>query len=344
MFKKILLGLSAVLLLAIGAAAYVYFRVLSPAVLPAGAETVYVAFPTGSSYEQIEQQLQAANLIPNVATFRMLATRLGYKRDNMRTGRFAITPGMTMLGMIRDLRNGRQAPVNVVLTTEREPENVAAKAARFIEPDSLAIVALMRDTVYLDSIGYTPQTLMTLFIPNSYEFFWNTSPRGFIERMIKEHDLFWSKNQRRDKAKALGLTPEQVYTLASIVEKETLQNDEKPRMAGVYYNRFKIDMPLQADPTAVFATRDFTTKRVTTYHTGIDSPYNTYKYTGLPPGPIAMSSITSIDAVLNLESHDYLYFCARGDGTSYHNFAKTLPAHNQNAAIYRENLRKRGLR
>jgi UPF0755 protein len=221
--------------------------------------------------------------------------------------------------------------------------NVAAKAARFIEPDSLAIVRLFQDQDYLDSIGYNTETLMTLFIPNTYEFYWNTTPRAFVERMIKEHDKFWNK-ERRAKAEKLGLNPAEVYTLASIVERETLRNDEKQRMAGVYHNRILKGMLLQADPTAVFASRDFNTPRVTNYHLSIDSPYNTYKYTGLPPGPISMSSISSIDAVLNRESHDYLYFCAKGDGSGYHNFAKTLAAHNQNAAIYRENLRKRGKR
>lgn len=344
MSKKMRYAALLLLLIGLGVGAYLYYKVLAPAVLPASAETVFVTFPTGSTYADIEQQLQAAQLIPDVTMFRLLAEGTGYKRDKMRTGRFAIEPGMTMVEMIFHLRSGLQAPVTVVLTTEREPENVAAKAARFIEADSLAIVSLMQDTAYLDSIGYTRQTLMTAFIPNSYEFFWNTTPRGFMERMIKEHDLFWGKNERLDKAQALGLSPAQVYTLASIVEKETLQNDEKQRIAGVYYNRLQIGMPLQADPTAVFASRDFLTKRVTSYHLGVDSPYNTYKYTGLPPGPIAMSSISSIDAVLNLENHDYIFFCARGDGTGYHNFAKTLAAHNQNAAIYARNLRERGLR
>lgn len=162
--------------------------------------------------------------------------------------------------------------------------------------------------------------------------------------MIKEHDKFWAKNNRKEKADAMERSPEEVYALASIVEKETNNISERPRMAGVYLNRLRIGMPLQADPTSVFATKDFTTKRVTDYHTTFDSPYNTYMYRGLPPGPIAMSSIASIDAVLNSEDHKYLYFCAVGDGSGSHNFAKTLTQHNQNAAIYRSNLKKRGRR
>ncbi|MEZ4986786.1 MAG: endolytic transglycosylase MltG [Saprospiraceae bacterium] len=344
MIKKVIRLFALLLILGLGAGAWFYYKVLSPAVVATSAEAVHVAFPTGSSYAQVEAILDEAGLIPDLATFRMLAERMNYRKTNMRTGRFAIEPGMTVVDMIRHLRNGKQAPVAVVLTTEREPENVAAKAARFIEPDSTALVALMQNAAYIDSLGYNKATLMTLFIPNTYEFFWNTTPRGFMERMVKEHDAFWNKDNRKDKAAALGLTPEEVYTLASIVEKETLRNEEKKRMAGVYYNRIQTGMPLQADPTAVFASRDFNTTRVTNYHLSVDSPYNTYRYAGLPPGPIAMASIASIDAVLNLESHDYLYFCAAGDGSGLHNFAKTLAAHNQNAALYRENLRKRGLR
>ncbi len=165
-----------------------------------------------------------------------------------------------------------------------------------------------------------------------------------MERMVKEHDNFWEQKDRKAKAEALGLTPKEVYILASIVEKETLRADEKQRMAGVYYNRLDIGMRLQADPTVVFATRDFETPIVTHRHLEFDSPYNTYRYAGLPPGPITMSSISSIDAVLNKEDHDYIYFCAKGDGSGYHAFAKSLEQHNQNAARYRANLRQRGLR
>ena len=223
-------------------------------------------------------------------------------------------------------------------------ENVAAKAARFIEPDSVDLLIAFRNPINLEKYGFTEETLMSLFIPNTYEFFWNTSPEAFLERMKKEHDKFWEQNNRLKKAEKLGLKPAEVYTVASIVEKETLQNSEKKRMAGVYLNRLEINMKLQADPTSVFATKDFTTKQVTDYHTNFDSPYNTYRYAGLPPGPIAMASIASIDAVLNREDHKYYYFCAKGDGSGLHNFAKNLNGHNQNVRIYKSNLRKRGLR
>ncbi|MCB9298711.1 MAG: endolytic transglycosylase MltG [Lewinellaceae bacterium] len=335
-------GVSALVLLIIGA--IIYFKFVGAPAVPHGLKDYYVQVPTNSSYEEVLDILEAKGILKDRQAFTLLAERMKYKRNPMRAGRYELQPGWSLIQLIRHLRGGRQAPVDVVLTNERLPENVAAKAARFIEPDSTDIQALFQDEDYLASIGYTPETLMSMFIPNTYEFFWNTSPRGFVERMAKEHDAFWEKDNRLQKAEALGLKPQEVYTLASIVEKETLVNKEKPRMAGVYLNRLRTGMRLQADPTAVFARRDFDTPRVTHYHTKFDSPYNTYLYAGLPPGPISMASISSIDAVLNAEEHDYIFFCAKGDGSGLHAFAKTLGGHNDNVAEYKRNLTKRGLR
>lgn len=323
---------------------WTYHNYITGARIPAGLDSYTIQIPTGSSFEEVMVILKEKKWLKEASLFRVLAEKMQYIKNPMRAGQYEVKPGWNMVQLIRHLRAGKQKTVQVVLTSERLPENVAGKAARFIEPDSSEIYALFQDEAYLAQIGYTKETLISIFIPNTYEFFWNTSPKSFMERMIKEHDTFWQKNNRLLKAKALNLSPWEVYTLASIVEKETHQNSEKPRMAGVYLNRLDQDMLLQADPTSVFARRDFDTKRVTNYHTGFDSPYNTYKYKGLPPGPISMSSISSIDAVLNSEHHDYVFFCAKGDGTGFHNFAKTLSAHNENAAIYRANLKKRGLR
>ncbi|WP_020535804.1 endolytic transglycosylase MltG [Lewinella cohaerens] len=342
MYRKLLRFLLAFSIIALISAYFIYRSVAGPEILAEGAETVYVEIPHGTSFEALTRILLAKKLIPNEAVFRSLAKKLNYEADPVRSGRFAVEPGMKLPDFIYRLRNGKQAPVMVVLTTERELTDVAAKVARFIEPDAQAFIQLFQKEDFLDSLGYTKENLMSLFIPNSYELYWDTSPRDFIRRMIEEHDIFWKRKDRYIRANQLELSQADVYTLASIVEKETLQNDEKKRMAGVYYNRLKIGMKLQADPTAVFASRDFNTNRVTNYHLQVDSPYNTYKYKGLPPGPIAMASIASIDAVLNHEQHDYLYFCAKGDGSGYHTFAKNLEAHKRNAEIYRENRRKRG--
>lgn len=344
MKRTISLVAAAIVLVLLVAVLFVYKKFIAGQGIPKGLDTYYVEIPTNSSFEEVVGILREDGFLKDEGPFRMLSERMGYKRSPMRAGRFELKPGWNTIEMIRQLRSGEQAPVKLVLTNERLIENVAAKAARFIEPDSLKIWSLFQNEAYLDSIGYTSETLMSLFIPNTYEFYWNTSPRSFMGRMIREHDAFWEKNGRLEKARSLNMTPAEVYTLASIVEKETLRSEEKPRLAGAYLNRLKIGMRLQADPTCVFATRDFDTPRVTDYHTKFDSPYNTYLYAGLPPGPISMASISSIDAVLNAEDHEYIYFCAVGDGSGFHAFAKTLAAHNQNAARYRENLRQRGLR
>jgi len=311
--------------------------------VPAAAQTSFVQIPTGASFEQVIGTLKREGLIEDEKDFRWVANRMKYQRDTMRAGRFEIEPGWTNRELVTHLRGGKQAPVKVVLTNDRLPEEVAGKVARFIETDSLSIVKLLNDATFLSEIGYTKETLMSLFIPNTYEMFWNTDAKTFIKRMVKEHDAFWDKNSRREKAKAMKLTEAQVYTLASIVERETNYNPEKPAMAGAYLNRLRIGMKLQADPTCVFATRDFSTRRVTTYHTTFDSPYNTYVYSGLPPGPISMTGIPSLDAVLNAENHEYLYFCAKPDDSGSHAFAATFAAHKVNAERFQQFLNKKGI-
>jgi len=344
MSKNIRIALLALILLAAGGAFWVYQKYIAGPAVPEGLSDYTLVIPTGVGFETVVDSLTEKGILEDEQVFRLFAERMAYARNPMRAGRFEVEPGWNMIELIRHLRNGPQAPVDVVLTNERLPENVAAKAARFIEPDSIDLWSAMQNEELIQALGFEPATLMSLFIPNTYEFFWNTSPQDFLERMKKEYERFWSSAGRRAKAEAIGLSFAEVYTLSSIVEKETLVGTEKPRIAGVYLNRLDIGMRLQADPTAVFARRDFGTPRVTDYHTKYDSPYNTYMYAGLPPGPIAMASISSIDAVLNAEGHNYLYFCAKGDGSGQHAFARNLAAHNRNAAIYRRNLRQRGLR
>lgn len=325
-------------------AGYLFYRFQTRTMVPDDLQDTIVYIPTNASFEQVLDTLTSKGIVRDEPAFTKLAEYMNYRRNPMRSGRYEVQAGWNIIQLIRHLRAGGQAPVDVVLTNERLPENVAAKAALFLEQDSADFIAAFQNQNLLRELGYTPETLMSLFIPNTYEMYWDTSPEGFLRRMKREHDAFWDRNGRREKAESLGLSPAEVYTLASIVEKETLRDTEKPRMAGVYLNRLQRGMLLQADPTSVFATRDFETPRVTDYHTKFDSPYNTYLYPGLPPGPIAMASISSIDGVLNPENHDYLYFCAVGDGSGRHAFAETLAGHNQNARRYRENLRRRGLR
>lgn len=343
--KRSWLKIAGVGMVVLALAVWIAYRwVQSSTAVPRGLDDYYVYVSSGSSFEEVEAQLIGKGLVTKPALFRQLAREMEYVQDPMRSGRYEVKPGWSMVKLIRHLRNGEQAPVRLVLTNARLPEDVAEAIAEVVEPTAEDLMALWQDEAYLKELGYTPETFMSLFIPNTYELFWNVSPRGVVNRMVREHKAFWEREDRLDKAEKLGMDPVEVYTLASIVEKETNQNEEKPAIAGVYLNRLRKNIRLQADPTAVFARRDFDARRVTWYHTKYDSPYNTYMYSGLPPGPICMASIASIDAVLQAESHDYLFFCARGDGSGLHAFAKTLAGHNQNAQRYRRNLRRRGKR
>jgi UPF0755 protein len=339
MFKKIFL-----LLLPMGIAlvGYAYITLKMTPVVPDG-DPIVIEIPRGANYEEVVAILAEQEIAPNRSIFDPLAARMAWKKDPMRSGRFLLTPGASMVDLIRQLRSGNRQAVKVVLTVEREPENVAAKAARFLEADSLAFVRLFQNEQFLDSIGYTKATLQTLFIPNTYEIYWDASPRDFVARMIKEHARFWNE-ERLAKAKARGLDPAKAYTLASIVHSESLARSEQPRIAGLYLNRLEQGVKLQSDPTAVFATRAFGIKRVLYEHIEYVHPYNTYTNLGLPPGPITMPEISAIEAVLNPESHDYIFMCAKGDNSGLHNFAKTTAGHARNKAVYVANLKARGLR
>lgn len=323
---------------------YGYYKRIFKANVPDELADPYLHIPTGSDFEAVTERLKSGNFIRNEDSFIWVAEQMNYKRDVMRAGRFKIEPGWSNRQLIAHLRGGKQAPVNVIFNNARLPEELAGKISKFIEADSLSIIQLLTDESYLREKGYRPETVISLFIPNTYEFFWNTNAEQFLERMIKEHDRFWSKNDRTAKAEKLNLTREEVYTIASIVERETTNNEEKPTIAGVYLNRIRKGMRLEADPTVVFANRDFTLKRVLYKHLEFDSPYNTYLYAGIPPGPISLASISSIDAVLNAEDHDYIFFVARGDGSGTHAFARTLAGHNRNISTYRKNLQLRGIR
>lgn len=311
--------------------------------VPDNVANPYVCIPTGANFEQVVSILKKDGIVKDEASFRWLAAQMNYKKEVMRAGRFQIKPGWNNRELIQHLRTGEQAPVRVILNNERLPEDIAGLVASYIEADSLSLINAFRNPALLADLGYAQETLIAEFIPNTYEMYWNTDATSFLKRMKKEHSAFWDKNNRRAKAAALGLTEIQVYTLASIVERETNYLPEKPTVAGVYLNRLKINMKLQADPTCVFATRDFTTHRVTEYHTTFDSPYNTYMYKGLPPGPISMADIPTLDAVLNAEKHKYLYFCAKPDDSGTHAFAETFAAHKVNADRFQNWVRSKGI-
>jgi UPF0755 protein len=300
--------------------------------------------PTGSSYKDVLKELKDDRWLKNYASFRFVARMMQYNNEKVPPGKYVLEPGMSNRGLISKIRAGKQTMVNITFNNVRFKENLAGKIANYIEEDSLNIVGLLQNQEFCQVRGLDTNTIMTLFIPNTYEFYWNTSALQLVRRMEKEHAKFWKAMDRMQKADSLGLTKEEVFTLASIVEKETLVNDERPEVAAVYLNRLKKGMLLQADPTVVYAVGDFSLRRVLNKHLKIDSPYNTYVYSGLPPGPICMPDIGTIDAVLNPNNHNYIYFCAKPNGGGRHAFAKTLRGHMKNARAYQSWLKSRNIR
>ncbi|MEM6700917.1 MAG: endolytic transglycosylase MltG, partial [Bacteroidota bacterium] len=245
--KSTIIGLVLLVLIAIaGILAFRYYRLIYQPNVPEKLANPYLLIPNNATFEQVVDSLMINELLIDTSGFRAIAERMNYIKLQMRAGRYKIEEGWSNHELIRHLRGGKQATVKVVLTNERLPEDVAAKAARFLATDSASIWELMQDTTYLKSIGYTKETLISLFIPNTYDFYWNSSPKAFMERMIKEHDKFWKAKRRFKTAKKMDMTPAEVYTLASIVERETLRADEKPKMARVYLNRLDDGMLLQA--------------------------------------------------------------------------------------------------
>ena len=300
------------------------------------ADEPFLYIPAGSGFDDVCSLLEEAGL-HDAKSFRWVAGRMHYS-EKVKSGRYRLTDDMSNIELVRMLRSGRQIPVNVTFNNIRLNTQLAGAATRTIEADSVGVMALLTDSAYLaEHFNLTTQTVLSLFIPNTYEFFWNTSPTGFMERMAKEHERFWTE-ARREKARNANLTPLQVTILASIIEEETQMDSEKPTMAGVYINRLNRGMLLQADPTIKFAAGDFTIRRLLNSHKEIESPYNTYLHAGLPPGPICIPSIASIDAVLNYQEHDYLFFCAKDDFSGFHSFARTLQQHSRNAQAYQRAL------
>jgi UPF0755 protein len=285
---------------------------------------------SGIGADLIEEGLEHANV------FLLLSERMNYRDDNLKDGLYEIDKSLSLVDLIRHLRSGKQKPVNVVVNSIRIPEELAGKITAVLELDSLTFLNYIKDQLN--------DTFLTNFIPNTYSVYWNISAGDLVKRMKREKDIFWNSDDRMAKAAKLNLSPAEVYTLASIVEMETTINSERTTIASVYLNRLKKGMKLQADPTVVFANGDFSIRRVLNRHLSKDSPYNTYKYEGLPPGPICMPSIASIDAVLDPAKTDYIFFCAKPGYQNGHAFAGSLREHNRNAREYRKWLKKEDIR
>ena len=305
--------------------------------------TTYLYIDDNDTQDSVYNKLTDIASTPGMAALRTLCRHSGYA-EQVRTGRYAIEPGVSTFRIWRKLKNGAQDPLNLTIPESRTMERLAALLGNKLMIDSMEIVNFLKDSSQCAMLGYDTATIPALFVPNTYSIYWNISMEAFMQRMKKEHDVFWSKEGRKEKAQGLNPTEDEVATLASIIDEETANNGEKPMIAGMYYNRLKAEMPLQADPTVKFALKDFALRRIYNKLLSTDSPYNTYKNTGLPPGPIKIASIAGIDAVLNHVNHDYLYMCAKEDFSGTHNFAVTYAEHLSNAAKYTKALNERGIK
>lgn len=333
-FKKVILYVSLIILLIV---AYFGFKIYQIVFMPNTSfseEKITVFVPTNATFEEVKTIISP--YVKDMDKFEALANRRGYAAD-VKAGKFELTQNMNTNAMVSALR--RNIPVRVTFNNQERLENFAGRIASQIEPDSIQLLDAFKEPTFLQENGFTEETVFTMLLPNTFEFYWNTSAEKFRNQMTKAYYSFWN-DERKAKAEKLGLTPVQVSVLASIVQKETAKVEERPRVAKVYLNRMNIGMPLQADPTVIFAfklvSNDFNQviKRVYYKHLETESPYNTYKYTGLPPGPIFMADVSAIDAVLNPEQHDFIYFCASVERFGYHEFATTLEQHNVNARKY----------
>jgi UPF0755 protein len=301
----------------------------------------YLFVKTGAQLDDIFAEIRQKEILNDVGTFSQAAAKMDLALS-IKPGRYKLSKGMSNRTLINILKSGNQDAVKLKFQNIRKKEEFAAYLSKSLEPDSLSFIKLLDSAALVEKYGFTTDNIYTMFIPNTYEMYWNTTASAFFDKMQKEYLKFWTEERKR-KAAALNLTPMQVTTLASIVDGEAIYDKEMPIIAGLYLNRLNKGILLQADPTVIFANDDFTVKRVTNTLLKVDSRYNTYKYAGLPPGPIMMPSIHAIDAVLNRDENKYIYMCAKEDFSGYHNFAETKAAHEINAKKYRDALNKRNI-
>lgn len=304
-------------------------------------ETVFVKIDADDNVDSVYAKVKNISHAVPYAGFKLTAKVMGYD-NHVRTGRYEVNTNIGAFRLLRHLKNRQQAPVRLTIPTVRTVERLASELSRQLMPDSTAWANALQSEAFCKALGYDTSTIMCVFIPNTYEVYWDVTPEKFLQKMKKESDAFWT-SLRRQKAADAGLTPNEVIVVASIVEQETANNAEKPMIAGMYLNRYHKGMKLQADPTVKFATKQFQLRRISGSILFTDSPYNTYKYAGLPPGPICIPSMASIESVLNYVQHDYLYMCAKEDFSGTHNFARTYAEHQKNAQKYTDALNKRGI-
>jgi len=320
---------------------YVYQLFFASNYLVGEKEARFLYIPKGADFNQVKDSLEINRLVHDFLPFAFVSKLVGY-RENIKPGAYQIEPNEPNFSLIKRLKAGRQTPVKLTFNTIRTKAQLAERMDKKLELSAEELVKALDSPSTKEIFGLDEANSISLFIPDTYEVYWTIKPDALMEKMGKAYRRFWSE-ERLAKAELLKLSPAQLMTIASITQAETNKVDEMPRVAGVYLNRIALDMPLQADPTVVFAVGDFNIKRVLSGHKAVDSPYTTYKYNGLPPGPIAIPSRQAVDAVLNKENHDFLFFCAREDFSGYHNFTKDFTEHLRNARIYQAALNKAGI-
>jgi len=336
--KRYIIAVIGFTVLMISLSFYFYQGFFSPNALIDKDEPAYVRISRNATFKQVTDSLLQNDILNDIITFSFVAKVTGYQ-DDIKPGLYKVEPKMNNHALVKLLSSGRQSPVRLTFNNIRTKEELAEKITRNLEIAPEEFHALLTDTTYISKFDFEPETVMSMFIPNTYEVYWNVTSEGLFDRMHKEYEKFWNE-ERVQRLEALNLNKKEVSTLASIVQAETQKADERPRVAGVYLNRLGTGMPLQADPTLVYAHQDFGLKRVLNVHKEIESPYNTYKYAGLPPGPINLPDISAIDAVLAYEDHKYIYFCAKDDFSGYHAFAVSYDEHLRNARRYQQALNR----
>lgn len=339
-FKKFIIALIVIIVLALaGTGVFYYLRLFGPNVT---ASQQYLYIHTGATYTDVLDTVKAKGIVKDTTTFNWAAHNMKYV-GKVKPGRYRLKEGMSNRALIRMLQLGNQDPVTVSFHNIRLKEEFAGFMGRKLEPDSLSIIRLLDSAAYVKPFGFTTDNVYVMIMPDSYQMFWNTSPEKLFDRMLKHYNTFWTP-ERKQLAAAQGLTPIQVSILASLVDAEAVYDDEMPTIASLYLNRLRKGIHLEADPTLIFAAHDFTIRRVLDKHKLINSPYNTYMYAGLPPGPVMMPSVNAVKAVLKPAKTDYIYMVAKEDFSFRHNFASDINQHLANAKKYHDALDKRNIK
>ncbi|MCP9754267.1 endolytic transglycosylase MltG [Lacihabitans sp. CCS-44] len=341
--KKVLAYLLVIVSSLAATMAFYFWQVAySPNLNVDGKEKFVLYVPKNSTYESLMDTLHKHKIINDEVAFGFMTKRMAL-RESIKSGRYEIKPNAANKEIISKIRSGNQDPVKLTFNNVRTKEDLIKKIGTKLDFDSNLLLEKIKNERVCSKYGFTSETIMCMFLPDTYFIYWDSSVDDFLKRMNTEYKKFWNE-KRLSQAQGINMTPIEVGVMASIVQSETNKPDEMPRVAGVYVNRIATNMPLQADPTVKFAVGDFSLKRILTKHLSISSPYNTYRNTGLPPGPIALPERVALDAVLDYEKHNYTYFCAKEDFSGYHNFAATYTEHLKNADIYQAALDAKGIK